>query len=89
MAGIDASVSHSAGTYVCNHVFYRLMQLLEVRPGIRGGFIHVPFLPEQSQRQGRGAPFMLLPQMVRGIELAIETALTADADIHLAGGATH
>ncbi len=54
LAGIPASVSHSAGTYVCNHVFYGLMQSLKRRPGTRGGFVHVPFLPEQSERQGRG-----------------------------------
>jgi pyroglutamyl-peptidase len=89
MAGIEASVSHTAGTYVCNHVFYGLMQLLQARPDIRGGFIHVPFLPEQSERQGRGAPFMILPQMVRGVELAIETALTASGDAPIGGGATH
>lgn len=89
MAGIEASVSHTAGTFVCNHVFYGLMQTVRRRPGTRGGFIHVPFLPEQSQRQGRHAPFMLLPQMVRGIEVAIETALRTEADLRTAGGMTH
>jgi pyroglutamyl-peptidase len=89
MAGIDASVSHTAGTYVCNHVFYGLMQLLQTRPDVRGGFIHVPFLPEQSQRQGRGAPFMILPQMVQGVEVAIETALMTRSDTSISGGATH
>jgi len=89
MAGIDASVSHSAGTFVCNHVFYGLMQALKRRPQTRGGFIHVPFLPEQSLRQGRNAPFMLLPQMVRGIEVAIETALSTEEDAAITGGATH
>jgi len=89
MAGIEASVSHSAGTYVCNHVFYGLMQVLKRRPEIRGGFIHVPFLPEQSAEQGRNAPFLILPQMVRGVEVAIETALAAGNDASIAGGATH
>jgi pyroglutamyl-peptidase len=89
MAGIDATVSHAAGTYVCNHVFYGLMQALKRKPTIRGGFIHVPFLPEQSERQGRNAPFMILPQMVRGIEVAIETALQTDSTTVIAGGVTH
>lgn len=89
LAGIDASLSQTAGTYVCNHVFYGLMRTLKRRSGILGGFIHVPFLPEQSQRQGRNAPFMLLPQMVRGIEVAIETALSVEDDIRATGGATH
>jgi pyroglutamyl-peptidase len=89
MAGIEASVSQTAGTFVCNHVFYGLMRALKRRPGVRGGFIHVPFLPEQSERQGRSAPFMLLPQMVRGIEVAIETALKVTDDARVTGGATH
>lgn len=41
-AGIAASLSLSAGTFVCNHVFYRLMQALAERPHVRGGFIHLP-----------------------------------------------
>jgi pyroglutamyl-peptidase len=89
MAGVEASVSHSAGTYVCNHVFYGLMQLLQTRPDVKGGFIHVPFLPEQSERQGRNAPFMILPQMVQGVEVAIETALTTGSAATITGGATH
>lgn len=40
-AGHEAAVSHTAGTYVCNQVFYRLMQLLARRPSVRGGFMHV------------------------------------------------
>ena len=89
LAGIEASVSHSAGTFVCNHVFYGLMQTLKRRPRGRGGFIHVPFLPEQSERQGRNAPSMPLPQMVRGVEIAIETALVTPPETLIAGGATH
>lgn len=51
---IPASVSLSAGTYVCNHVFYRLMHHLAGRPGIRGGFVHLP--PLAGQVEGTGAP---------------------------------
>jgi pyroglutamyl-peptidase len=89
MAGIEASVSHTAGTYVCNHVFYGLMLALKRRPGVRGGFIHVPFLPEQSQRQGRNAPSLPLMEMVRGVEVAIASAISVFADEVATGGATH
>ncbi|MBY8853938.1 hypothetical protein K7G98_39195, partial [Saccharothrix sp. MB29] len=42
--GIPASVSHTAGTFVCNHVFYGLMHLTATaHPGTRAGFVHVPF----------------------------------------------
>ena len=49
--GIPAKVSNTAGTFVCNHVFYGLMDLLahDSRQR-RGGFIHVPYLPEQAAR---------------------------------------
>jgi pyroglutamyl-peptidase len=52
-AGIPASVSNTAGTFVCNHVFYALMHRLSRRaaPGVRGGFIHIPALPQQAARQ--------------------------------------
>ena len=44
---IPAEVSQSAGTYVCNHVFYALMHALRLRPGTRGGFVHVPYADTQ------------------------------------------
>jgi pyroglutamyl-peptidase len=81
--GIRAEVSQTAGTFVCNHVFYGLMHLL-AQPrfqGVRGGLIHVPFLPEQGQ------PSMLLAQIVRGLEVAIECALVTEHDIRKQAGA--
>lgn len=83
-AGIAAEVSQTAGTFVCNHVFYGLMHLLTTERGLtptRGGFIHVPFLPEQ------GAPAMPLDDIVRGLKVALRTALTHTEDVALGGGA--
>ncbi len=74
-AGIAAEVSQTAGTYVCNHVFYGLMHELSKKPIsasrqlVRGGFVHVPFLPEQ------GAPSMYLNEIVAALRLSLETAL--------------
>jgi pyroglutamyl-peptidase len=52
--GIPAAVSQSAGTFVCNHVFFGLMhELAQGRDQVRGGFIHVPLLPEQVARLRR------------------------------------
>ncbi|MES2943966.1 MAG: pyroglutamyl-peptidase I [Pseudomonadota bacterium] len=82
-AGIRAEISQSAGTFVCNHVFYGLMQALEGsrRKNIcRGGFVHLPCLPEQ------GSPSMPLPDMVRGLGLMIECALNTPHDIVYAAG---
>ena len=84
--GIPASVSQTAGTFVCNHVFYGLMHGLRGRKDIRGGFIHVPFLPEQAKA---GQPMLPLEKMTEGIVLAIGTAIRVRRDRCLAGGATH
>lgn len=83
-----ASVSQSAGTFVCNHVFYALMHALASRPGTRGGFVHVPFLPDQAERAG-GAPSMSIGEVVEALEVVIATSLTTRRDRRDAGGATH
>ncbi|OOG52123.1 pyroglutamyl-peptidase I [Polaromonas sp. C04] len=83
-AGVAVEVSQTAGTFVCNHVFYGLMHLLATQRGFRrtrGGFIHVPYLPEQ------GAPSMTLDDMARGLRLAVRCALTTQHDIVQGAGA--
>jgi pyroglutamyl-peptidase len=77
-ANLPARISNSAGTFVCNHVFYGLMRLLKGMPMVRGGFIHVPYLPEQACVTG--APSLPLDEIVRGLEIAIATSLTARTD---------
>ena len=84
-AAIAAEVSQTAGTFVCNHVFYTLMHLLEQHSNsnARGGFVHVPYL------QGQGLPCMTLDNMTRGIRIAVECALvnSSGPDVLLSGGA--
>lgn len=63
-AGVDATVSNSAGAFVCNDVLYSLLHHYD-GTAVRVGFIHVPYLPEQ------GAPSMELEQIVRALEAAI------------------
>lgn len=88
-ANIPAALSHSAGTFVCNHVFYALAhRLARGRRKVRGGFVHVPYLPEQAAHHS-GAPSLPLATMVEAIRLCLETALTTAEDLHYAGGATH
>ncbi len=73
--GLPAEVSNSAGTFVCNHVFYRLMHALATEPelrGTRGGFVHVPWLPEQ------GSPGMELGDVVRGLRGVVEVSVQTD-----------
>ena len=86
-AGLPASVSNSAGTFVCNHVFYGLLHLAATRRlDLRGGFLHVPYLPSQAARQD-GAPSMALADIVRGIEIVLTVAAARRDDIAAAEGA--
>ena len=84
-AGIAGGVSHSAGTFVCNHLFYRLMHALRARPTVRGGFVHVPCVPGQSSAMP-GVRTMDLETIRHAIEIAVRTTLTVDADPRIATG---
>lgn len=88
-ADIPAALSHSAGTFVCNQVFYGLAHALaRSRRRVRGGFVHVPYLPEQAARHA-GAPGMSLETMIEAVKLCLDVALTAREDLHYAAGTTH
>ncbi|MDI1287846.1 MAG: pyroglutamyl-peptidase I [Reyranella sp.] len=85
-AGLPAAVSNTAGTFVCNHIFYALMDLAAGHPiPMRSGFLHIPYVPEQAARLG-GAPSMALDDIVRGIEIILEVSAARDGDIHTAEG---
>ena len=83
-AGIPAHISQTAGTYVCNQVFYALMHALRRRRNVRAGFVHVPWLPGQAAAHGQ--PGMPLEQMTRALEIIVQTALTTGIDTRLAAG---
>ena len=75
-AELPALLSMSAGTFVCNHVFYGLMHRAATqRHNFRGGFLHVPALPQPASGE---APSMALADIVRGIEIVLETSVTED-----------
>ena len=82
--GVAASVSNTAGTFVCNHVFYALMHRLHRRgaPGMRGGFIHTPVLPGQVVNQ----PGMDLQTQITGMREAVRTAMTVQQDLRETAG---
>lgn len=74
-AGIPASISNTAGTFVCNHIMYGLLYLIDKKyPNIRGGFIHVPYLPEQVISK-RNMPSMSIENIRKGLRLAVEVVL--------------
>jgi pyroglutamyl-peptidase len=84
-AGTPASVSQSAGTYVCNHLFYGLQHRL-AGTSVRSGFMHLPLLPEQAARV-LGQPSMPLQTMLTGVRIALSTALATRRDLRSSGGA--
>ena len=88
-AGLPAIVSNTAGTFVCNHLFYGLMHLVASRSlPIRGGFLHVPYMPEQvATLAGMQVPSMALADIVRGIEIILRVAAARTEDIVTAEGA--
>jgi pyroglutamyl-peptidase len=76
--GVPTSVSNSAGTFVCNHVFFALMHLLTGVHGVRGGFVHVPTVDT-----------LLTAEAVRGVTALLETAAATGVDRHESRGAEH
>ncbi|MGQ4511555.1 pyroglutamyl-peptidase I [Streptomyces sp. DW26H14] len=87
-AGLPASVSGTAGSFVCNHVFYGLAHLIATeRPALRGGFVHVPYAPEQVA--GRAEPSMSVTDIARGLAVIVGTAARTTGDLRVPEGATH
>lgn len=85
-AGLPAEVSQTAGTFVCNQLFYGLMHRLQAMPALRGGFIHLPPLPEQAAHHP-GSRTLALDEQVRAIQLALTIALRREADLRQTAGA--
>ncbi len=86
---IPASISNTAGTFVCNQVFFALAHDIATRrPALRGGFVHVPYLPEQARRLG-DAPWLDLSTMMEATRVCLRVALTTEEDVSFAAGATH
>ena len=68
---IPASISYSAGAYVCNNVLYTLLYLgQKTYTNMRSGFIHVPYFPQQILGK-RNTFYMTQDEMKRGLEAAI------------------
>ena len=84
-AGYPASLSHSAGAFVCNHVFYGLQHALAGQAGVRSGFMHLPYLPEQPVHHA-GAPRLALGTMVDGVAMALAAALATAHDSKVSEG---
>lgn len=85
-AGLPASLSNTAGTFVCNHLMYGVLYTLKKRyPGVRGGFLHVPMIPAQTHGR-EGVPSMPLLDIVKGIEAAIAAIGACAEDLPVSEG---
>ena len=88
--GLPATVSNTAGTFVCNHLMYQALYLADKKfPNMRAGFMHIPYMTEQVINKPNTAS-MNLTDIVRGIQAAIGAIVDyKDKDIKLVGGTTH
>ena len=88
--GLPASVSNTAGTFVCNHLMYQVLYLVEKKfPHVKAGFMHIPYMMEQVVNRPT-TPAMSLVDIRRGIEAAIGAIIEhGDQDLKLVGGETH
>ncbi|KFX60235.1 pyroglutamyl-peptidase I [Clostridium botulinum] len=85
-AGIPSSVSNSAGTFVCNHVMYGVLYMINKKyPNIKGGFIHVPYIPSQVVNKPN-MPSMSIEDIFKGLELSVKAAVENNTDIKTAQG---
>ena len=85
-AGISAEVSNSAGTFVCNHIMYQaLFAAIKADKPFKAGFMHIPFIPEQTTDK----PSLPLEESTKALQIAIETIrdYINDEDIKVQAGA--
>jgi pyroglutamyl-peptidase len=75
-AKIPAAISNTAGTYLCNRLFYSVMHFiaLEKLP-IQSGFIHLPYIHEQTINKPLDYPSLSLVTTIEAIKIALEVSL--------------
>lgn len=88
---LPASVSNSAGTFVCNHIMYQMLYLTKKEfPEIKAGFMHIPFMTEQVVDRP-DTPSLPLEGIVKGIEASIKAIIAyhGKEDLKTVGGKIH
>ncbi|WP_044932580.1 pyroglutamyl-peptidase I [Butyrivibrio sp. AC2005] len=71
--GLSSELSYTAGAYVCNDLFYRIMNYLKTKGlSIPAGFIHVP---NPSDSEGDTKSELSISEIARGIKICIETII--------------
>ncbi len=88
-AGVPASISNTAGTFVCNHLMYGVLYTLAKKyPGVKGGFMHVPYETSQVVNRTPSAPSLNINDIAKGIEAAIAAIGANESDIKTVEGKT-
>lgn len=86
-AGIPASVSNTAGTFVCNHIMYGVLyHISKMGKQIRAGFIHVPYTPEQVAKKQMPAPSLSASDICRALEAAVGAIVKYEKDVVAVSG---
>lgn len=89
-AGLPCYLSFTAGTYVCNSIMYKVLYMCEKRyPGIRAGFIHVPYACGQVIDKANTTPSMPLETIAKSLEYAIEAIAIDRQDSGESAGELH
>lgn len=89
-AGLPCYLSFTAGTYVCNSIMYNVLYMCEKRyPGIRAGFIHVPYACGQVIDKANTTPSMPLETIAKSLEYAIEAIAIDRQDSGESAGELH
>lgn len=86
-ANIPCQLSYTAGTFVCNHLFFGLQHLAKRYHITQSGFIHIPYLPSQATHNN--AASMSLDTLQNAAKLIVQTVATTREDIAMIGGQTH
>lgn len=75
-AHIPAAISNTAGLYLCNQLFYSVMHCITANQmSTRAGFIHLPYLDEQTVNEKQPLPGMSRETMMKAVHIAIETSV--------------
>ena len=70
--GIPAVLSYSAGAFVCNEVYYRLLHWIDTEfLAMQAVFLHVPYAPAQVAKMSAPMPSMSVSVVCKGLELAV------------------
>lgn len=87
---IPSRVSYTAGTFVCNDLMYRLLYMIHTKYShMKGGFIHVPYLPEQVVELSDGIPSMSAEMISEALRYGVEAILSYAEDLDVLMGETH